>query len=138
LAEQTEADDRDQVSKLHFCGSNAVECDRTQGCESGFVERDLIDAIRVQSWDARDQQSRNASDFSMHGETCSRAGNAIPGLNIGYPFTDSNDRSGAAVARTLRLIQPAANRLQGGNKSIPLNFIDHVANQIGPGLSFLQ
>src|SRR5580692_36182 len=100
-----------------------MESDRTQRRKSSFLKGNFVPA-RHASRNARHEQSWNASDFSMNGKSCARTGDALPGLQIDNAFADSDHRPRAAVARTLRLVETAAHRLNRRKDSVSLHFTD--------------
>jgi hypothetical protein len=64
----------------------------------------------------------------VHSESGSGAGDAVAGLKVNDALADPNDRTRAAVAGALGLVETAAHRLNRRNDSIALDFADHVAN----------
>src|SRR5438552_2046800 len=81
---------------------------------------------------------RDARDLRMHGKTSTGAGDAIARLDIGNAFANRKHCASAAVTRTLRLIQTAADRLHGGKNPVPLHFADHLAHEVRTRSRFLQ
>jgi hypothetical protein len=133
LTKQPEADDGNDVTEFHIRGANAMESNRAHGRKGGFVKRDRM-GVR----NPGDQQARHAGNLSMHCKTCPGTSYAIADCNIGDTVADRDHRARAAVTECRRLLQPATHCLQGGQKSVAANFADNVADQIGPGLGFLQ
>src|SRR5277367_6349316 len=74
----------------------------------------------------------------MNSVTRSGTGNPITEVKIGNAFPNSNNRSGAAVAQSIGLIETAANRGRRREHTVSPNFIEYFANQIRTGFRLLQ
>ena len=114
-----------------------MQSHRTKSGKSCFVEWNLA-GIGIALRYARSQEPRDASDLGVNGEACSGTSHAIARPQIRDAFTDSDDCACTTIARTLRLIETAANRLNRRENSIALYFADDFAHQIGPRLSLLN
>src|ERR1700758_3354992 len=74
----------------------------------------------------------------MESESRTGAGHTSPWLNVGHAVANSSHGPGTAVSGTLRLIQPAANRLNGGKEPITLYLANDIAHKIRARLGLLQ
>jgi hypothetical protein len=74
----------------------------------------------------------------MHGKPGSSAGYAIAHSEISNTLSNSNYGSSAAVAWGARLVEATAYRGNSGEKTVAVNFIEHLADQVGTGFRFLK
>jgi hypothetical protein len=128
LTEQSEPDDGDQIAELRFRGSNTVERNRTQGCESGFLKRRFCPDST--SGNLCHQQPGHAGNFRVHGKSRASAGNAVAGLQIGDSLSGRNHGSSAAVPGSLRLVETGSHRLYRRENTVALNLADYLAHEI--------
>jgi hypothetical protein len=74
----------------------------------------------------------------VHGESSAGAGYAAARLQVRDSLTNGDDRSCAAIARRLRLVEPGANRLPSRGNPIAPHFSEDFSHQIGAGFRLLQ
>jgi hypothetical protein len=70
--------------------------------------------------------------------TCAGTGDPIAGLNVRNPLADGNYRTGAAVSRTLRLVQASSNGVNGRYDAITLDLRQDFPYEIGARARFLE
>ena len=85
LADQAQSDHGHHIPEFHFSRTNSVQGNCSHRGESGFIERDLRAVGNL-----RDQQSRNASGFSMHRVSSSRASHAVAHRDVRHAFANSD------------------------------------------------
>src|SRR5215831_11079192 len=95
----------------------------TESSKSRLLEGNRACA-RLARRNPRDQQARHTRNLGMNCESGTGAGNTIAGLQVGNTLSKCDHGTGAAVSGTLRLIEPAADGLNRGKDSVPLDFAD--------------